>query len=420
MQRQIVIAQIVLFIAWTLGAPALAQQTLRIAAIVNEEVISVFDVSERIKIVLLSSGITDSPEQRQRLAPRVLGTLVDEALQTQAADQFNISVTERDMGTAFREIEGRNGIPEGQLLEYLRQSQVNPRAMEKQVRAMIAWQKLLARRIVPTVEIGQDEINVVIDRIASIQGQTQYRVSEIVLAIEQPRDAPDVLDLAERLIEQIGGGASFAAVAQQFSQSSSAAVGGDLGWIQPGQFEADIDLVLAKAQPGELIGPVRRPDSVQIYHFTDRQTVRAPGSGALEVSLRQMLLPVGENAPEAEIAQAVARAGDAASQARNCGDFARIAVELGTAQADQPARIRMADLSTQLQQAVNGLAPNQTSQPLITPYGVQLIMLCERHDAAGTPDRDRIAEQLARERIDMLARRYIRDLRRAAFIDLRI
>ena len=420
MQRQIVLAQAVLLIAWTLTFPALAQQTLRIAAIVNEEVISVFDVSERIKIVLLSSGITDSPEQRQRLAPRVLRLLVEEALQTQAADQFNISVSERDVDAAFRELESRNGIPEGQLPDFLRQNQVNPRAMEKQVRATIAWQKLLARRIVPTVEIGQEEIDVVVDRIATIQGQTQYRVSEIVLAIEQPRDEPDVLDLAERLVEQIRGGASFAAVAQQFSQSASAAVGGDLGWIQPGQLDAEIDLVLAKAQAGELIGPVRRPGRIQIYHFTDRQTVRAPGGGALEVSLRQILLPVGENASEAEIDRAVATARDAASRAIDCGEFARIAVEIGTPQPDEPTRIRTADLSAQLQQVIDGLAAGQISEPLITPYGVQLIMLCERHDATGQPDRERIAEQLARERIDMLSRRYIRDLRRAAFIDLRI
>ncbi len=414
------VAQAVLMVAWQSVHPSQAQETLRIAAIVNEDVISVHDLSERIKIVLLASGLADSPEQRQQLAPRVLDSLVNETLQIQAAKQSNISVSDRDIDTAFRELEDRNGIPEGQLPAFLREKRIHPSAMEKQVRARLAWQKLLNRQIAPTVNIGQEEIDFVVERIAAVQGVTLYRVSEIVLALERPTDEAQILELAQRLIEQIRGGASFAAVAQQFSQGASAAVGGDLGWVQPGQLNPDVDIALVKSQPGELFGPVTRPHSVRIYQFADRRRADAAGGNELEVSLRQLLLPLSEDAPRSEIDAAIVRVREAAGAVKDCVEFASVAEELGTPQPDAPSRIRVGDLSPELQRAIGVLGVNQASEPLDTPYGVQLVMVCERHDQEGGPDRDGIAEQLFYERIDMLARRKIRDLRRAAFIDVRI
>ena len=90
-----------------------------------------------------------------------------------------------------------------------------------------------------------------------------------------------------------------------------------------------------------------------------------------------------------------------------------------------PARqgpVRIGELEPELRQAVMPLAVNQTSNPLDVPEGIVVVMVCGREDAllAAPPSREQVRRQIEDERRDMLARRYLRDLRRAAFIDVRM
>ena len=64
-------------------APAQAQQIERIAAIVNDEVISTYDVQQRVNLVLSSSGIQPTQDIVQRVQAQVVRTLIDEKLQLQ-------------------------------------------------------------------------------------------------------------------------------------------------------------------------------------------------------------------------------------------------------------------------------------------------------------------------------------------------
>ena len=55
------------------------------------------------------------------------------------------------------------------------------------------------------------------------------------------------------------------------------------------------------------------------------------------------------------------------------------------------------------------------------PSGIHLLMVCDRREPEGaTPEREQIAERLERERVERLARRYLRDLRKEAFVEVRL
>src|SRR5712692_1288993 len=92
----------------------------RIAAVVNDEVISVADVRSRLRMVMLSSNLTDSPETRQRVAAQVLRTIVDEKLQLQEAKRQNIAATDDEVKKAVGQIEKQNNMQSGQLDEVLK------------------------------------------------------------------------------------------------------------------------------------------------------------------------------------------------------------------------------------------------------------------------------------------------------------
>lgn len=59
-------------------APAPAQDVQRIAAVVNEKVISIFDVQQRMRLLISSSGLPNNAETQRRIAPQVLRELIDE------------------------------------------------------------------------------------------------------------------------------------------------------------------------------------------------------------------------------------------------------------------------------------------------------------------------------------------------------
>lgn len=396
-----------------------AQQVQRIAAVVNDEVISIYDLTERIQFVISTSGLPQSSETRQRLAPQVLRRLIDERLQSQEANRLNIQVTKRDLDGAVASIEQSNGIEKGKFADYLRQQNVSMAAAMSQIEASIAWQKLLSRRIVPNIEIGEEEIDTIIARINATKGAEQFRVSEILLTSDNPGDQTQMRELAEKLAEQLRGGAEFSAVARQFSKSATAATGGDIGWVQEGQLETSVIDILKKLQPGQSSDPVESLDGLVIYRLDDKRKSAAPGEEDREISLRQLLVQLDRKISEPDAAVRMQQVGQAIDAAQGCPAFVETARALGVSQPANPTRIRVGDLNESLRKTIEGLAVGEASKPIRSPVGIQVVMVCERSELAGPP-RDDIRDALLRERVDLRARRYLRDLRRAAFIDVRV
>ena len=164
-------------------------------------------------------------------------------------------------------------------LEKMLASQGVPRStLESQIRSTIAWGKLVQRRLRPSIEIGQEEIDQVIQRIQANAGKPEYLAAEIFLAVDAPEREDDVRRLADRLYEQIGQGASFPAVARQFSQSAGAANGGDLGWVQQGQLPEELDSALRQLRPGQATRPIRSITGYHILMLRDERAVAAANS----------------------------------------------------------------------------------------------------------------------------------------------
>src|ERR671916_1850674 len=83
---------------------------IRIAAVVNDEVVSVFDLVSRMQIVMLSSNIPDTPELRERMGRQVLRSLIDERLQLQEAKRQNVTVSDADVEKALLQIAQQNNM----------------------------------------------------------------------------------------------------------------------------------------------------------------------------------------------------------------------------------------------------------------------------------------------------------------------
>jgi len=394
----------------------------RIAAVVNDEVISVGDLTSRLRMVMLSSNLTDSPETRQRVAAQVLRTIVDEKLQMQEAKRQNVTATDEEINKALAQIEKQNNMQAGQLDQVLKSHGIERSALVDQLTASIVWTKLVRRLVSQTNVVSDEEIDYALKRAKETANEPQSRVAEIFLAVDNPQREDEVRRLAERLTEQMKQGARFSAVAQQFSQSATAAVGGDIGWVRPEQLSPELGKAVAQMRPGELSPPIRAGAGYYLVLVLDRRSGRSAGPEDSLVHLVQIVFPLPPQATEQMRRAAIVEAQGARTAAKGCEELLKIGKEKGSAQLSSEGRLRVDQVTPAMRNIVLGLEVGQTSPPIAQKNGVGVIMMCEKAapSAPTVPTRDEIAETLMRQRLETLARRYMRDLRRTAFVDVRV
>jgi peptidyl-prolyl cis-trans isomerase SurA len=391
--------------------------------VVNDEVISVYDLINRMRLAMLSTGLPDTPDNRRRLQPQVLRGLIDERIQSQEASRQNISASESEMQSAIAKIEENNRMPPGGLEQLIRQNGIERSTVMAQIRTSLLWQKTINRKLRNTLQVGEDEVDEQLARLQSARGAPEYLLGELFLGVDSPEQEEDVRQTAIGLVEQLRRGGNFPDMARQFSQSASAATGGDIGWVQAGTLDGDIEKAISQMQPGpgQITDPIRSVAGYYIFAVRQRRVVAASSTDDAKVTLVQLLMPLERNASQADIQSQTALAETVRESVSGCADLGRVAKELGVPPPTDPQQLRVADLAPRIRDIVRPLKVGEASAPMRVDPGLLLLMVCVREDApSNLPSRDDIAENLLRQRLDGLARRYLRDLRRAAFVDVRV
>jgi len=398
--------------------PANAQNVLRIAAVVNDRVISALDVVNRMKFVVWSTGVPNTRENRRRLSAQILKNLIDEELQSQEAGRLNVNVNDRDVDKAMTDVAKRNKMTKTGLANILIGNGVPVSTLRRQLRVQIAWSRAISRRLRREVRVTDDEVDDEIARIKALRNKPRYRVAEIFLSVDDPDQDEQMRQAALRLLKQIQGGADFAAIASAFSQSTSAALGGDIGWIQPGRLSRELDDVLVKLEPKQVSAPIKTLAGYYLLHLRDKRQPEGSQTGNTVVELHQVMLPaIGTADPAAQIALA----GDIQAALTSCADLPKLIKQIGTPESGPLGNLKLNDLSPDFRKAVASLKVGETSAPLVSPSGRTLIlMVCDRIEPKQKPvSRRAIRTGLQRGLGERVARRYLRDLRRSAFVDLR-
>jgi peptidyl-prolyl cis-trans isomerase SurA len=406
-------------IALALAVSAQAQET-RILAVVNSDIITADDVEGRLNLIMRSSGIPDTPQTRQQLGARVIRDLIDEKLKMQEAARYKVSVGQDEVERALANIEARNNMQKGSLDQYLKSAGIPRRSLVDQITASLTWNKVVEGRYAADVSVSDAEVKDEIARIKADFGKPQSHVAEIFLAVDNPTQDAEVKSLADRLVEQIRSGGNFQALAQQFSQSPTAATGGDIGWVTPNQFGPPLDDAIAKMNPKEFSYPIRAPAGYYILFLIERQTPGQSSVDDTEFSLVDVIFPLPASATPAEQQRVMAQAQQVADTARSCGEMAKIASEQAPQLSTKSPSVRAGDLPPDERAIVMGLKVGEPSKPMPRHGGIDVVMVCERNDPPSpVPNTDQVYDQIMRQRLDQMARRYLRDLRRSAYVDIR-
>jgi len=411
------------FVAITLVlSPVLAcAQGMRAVARVNDDAITDFELNQRIVFAVRSAGMQDSPDMHQRLSAQILRQMIDEKLQIQHAKGLGVAVTESEINQRVAEVERGAGMARGQFRQYVQSIGVPYDVAVQQMQAGLAWAKIVRRRVRPQVEVSDAEIDDALSRIRTNVGKTESRVAEIFVPIDKVEQADDAKRSADRVVEQLKRGAPFAALAQQFSQGATAQSGGDLGWILPGSLDPALDAALDKLPLRQASDPIRTPAGFHILFAIDRRQFASARPDDVRLNLVQLTLALPVNASPEETSRATAEAQKAMTATRQCNDLHAQARQLKGATAGDLTGVRAGDLAAnrQMYEEIPRLAPGGTAGPFRVAEGLQIVSLCGKEGTSGLPTRDVISQQILLQKLEAAGRRYMREMRRVATIEIK-
>ncbi|HLT78200.1 MAG TPA: peptidylprolyl isomerase [Ferrovibrio sp.] len=400
------------------GAAAPAQDQQRIVALVNDEVISLRDINQRSRVIMATARLPDTPEVMRAVREQAMRSLIDERLQMQEAKRRGISVSQQELDSAIALIERQFGIPAGRFEDFAQRSGIDPAIFIAQVRAELTWARMVRARLNATVTVTDQEIDEQIAKLRSLAGQTEELISEILVPVDNPDQEEPQRQTAQRIVEQLRAGASFPAMARQFSRGTTATNGGEVGWIQRGTLPEEVEQVIAQMNKGDISDPIRSIGGYQIIALRDRRRIAMPGAGDSRVTLKQILFPLGQAPNPADVQAAIARAQETRARIDSCEAVDAVIEELKTPGSGSLGTLRLDDLPEAFRQPVSQLNVNETTQPVQTPQGIRLFTLCAREES-GSFDRNQVRQSLLMRRAELLAQRYIRELRRDATIEFR-
>ena len=392
---------------------------IKATAIINGEVITQTDVDQRLALLAIANGGEVPAGELDRLRQQVLRNLIDETLQIQAAKTAEIKVDDKDVDRTVTRVAGNVKQTPEQMAEYLKVRGSSIRSIRRQILGEISWRRLQSAKIESGISVGDDEVKAVIERMEASKGTQEYKVGEIFLSATAATSAQTMTN-ASQILEALRKGGSFVGYARQYSEASTAAVGGDLGWVRPEQLPDPIAEAVRNLQPGQISTPIAVPGGVSIVAVQDTRKVLTADPRAAELNLKQVSVNFPAGTSKAQAEPIVARFAAASLNVGGCGGAEKLAADFN-GEVVQSDGVKLKDLPGALQEMMLPMQVGQATRPFGSlEEGVRVLVICGRDEVnPSMPTYETVMAQMNEERVNMRARRYLRDLRRDAIIDFR-
>lgn len=376
-----------------------------IVAIVNDQPISYSDVRERASLLLLTLGAQNpSQQQIQQVTSQALDELIDEKLQLQEAQEYEVEVSETDINNAIADMANQSGMDREGLVNVLLSSGVNPSSLEAQMRAEIAWRRIMGGLYGSRIRISPNQIDEALEQRRAALTKVQYNLDELFLYAPSEEEKSQALQGAQTIMEQLDAGAPFSLAAQRLSSAPTAASGGDMGWVSLDDIDPEVaETVRNMSSPG-VSDPIVVNDGIYLINYKAK---RDPDDLETRVDLvRLAVLDRSEDALR-----------EAASEANSCEAAIEVAADNDNLDATEIEDIRMEDLGQEGQNMINEVEIGQPTQVFALSGRLAVMYVCDRRQSgAALPTREEMEDRLFARELSMISDRSLRNLRREATI----
>ncbi|MCG8491909.1 MAG: peptidylprolyl isomerase [Sneathiellales bacterium] len=402
------------------SAGAMAQEVQKIVAVVNDEVISGYDLVQRISLTILMSGFRDSAQTRQQLVQPTLRRLIEERLRLQEAARFNLTVSDIEMNKAVDRLEKSNNIPSGQIDSILERRRIDMDTLLEQIRASLAWDKVVRRRIVPRVNVTEEEIEAARKKMQANRGKDEYFLSEIFLPVDDQSDEARIRKLMNDIRAQLKKGAPFPRVATQFSQGTTAAKGGEIGWTMLEDLDPEIAQEVAKTRKGQVTSAIRTSEGYYLVAVRNARKILQKTEDNARLELSQIVIPMKPTEKTGSAKSQVRLVNSISKFVDSCSYLPALLSEFGVRGSGKMGRVELKNMPDNVKALVKDLKPGQASAPFLDKDVYRIFVVCGRQEQNVQSDSDEAIRQLIGvKRIEARARRYLQDLQRDATIETR-
>lgn len=405
-------------------APVRGQMDESVAAVVNDDVISNYDLRQRMLLLLVTSGVQATPENIAEVQKEALRSLVDEHLELQEIHHIeekqkdlHLLPTAKELDEEVAQMAQANNVKPEQLLTTLKAAGVAPQTLKDQLTTQMAWRHYMGGRFGSAIHIGDEQIAAAEARNRAAAKKSQYLVSEIFIDASRVGGMQQAQDGANQLSTQIKQGAPFQAVARQFSARATAANGGDEGWLTAGEVQPPaLEPILEAMRPGQLSAPIPVPDGVYLVLLRDKRA----GANETLINLKQAAVRLPADATPDQVTAAQAKLETLKAEFTSCNELETKASKIDGVVAGDLGETDISELSPTFKSVVDTLKVGQIGGPVRTNAGLHLVALCDRR-ASGVklPSHDELENRLYGEQLSSVARRFLRDLRNSATIESR-
>ncbi len=396
---------------------------MRIVAVVNGDVISNADVDNRTRLFALSTGLPMTQDVLDRLKQQITRQLIDEKLRMQEVQRRHIVISDKSIADAIHDIETRNGLPAGALRQKLNAGGAGYRTLIDQIRTQLGWTQVLREQLGDQIKVTDAEVAEQQRLLAQLVGKPEYRVGEIFIPVNDPAATADAQRFAETVITELRSGAPFPVVAAQFSQNQTALAGGELGWVQPNQLDPEVARLITEMPVGAISNPVRVAGGFSIVTLQGKREIG--NDVGTVVSLRQVFLPfsspLNPQAPTDQQKQALDKARGISASVHSCDQMEQVAKANNSPRPADPGDVRLETVNPPaFRQMLTTLPFDHASQPIVTNDGIAVIIVCSREQKnLAQQSKQEVQAQILNERVELLSRQLLANLRRHATIDVR-
>lgn len=383
---------------------------------VNDDLITSYDVRQRMLFLIFTSQIQPTAENIPAIQQQALRALIDQQLQAQELERYDVQISDDMVNSDINDMASQSGGSAQQMLQAMTAFGIDPESFREKVRVDIGWGMLVGGRYRERARVGSDQIDAVIERIEEAASRPQWLLGEIYIDAATVGGMEVAMNGARQLVAQILQGAPFTGVARQFSSAPTAQAGGDAGWVIEGESPAPVQAALDQMNPGQLSNPIAVDGGVYIILVRDERT----GAVSTMASLRQAGIRLAPGASEAEVATATATLNTLRASGLTCDNIVERANQTPGVVGSELGEANVADLAGPFQTVARDAPEGSVSEPLRSEQGLHLVAMCGRRTASDQiPSRDDVQRELGNQQLNMLARRYIRDLRNSATIEYR-
>jgi len=409
------------------GAPERTSLVDRILAVVNSEVITQFDLSERVTRALreLRSRSIPPPDENE-FRRQVLDRMIIERTQLQLARETGLQIDDLQLDATIARIAESNNMPLMEFRRTLERDGIPFDKFREEVRTEIILARLREREVDNKISVAESEIdNFIADHKEAKDQSVEFNLSHILIRLPEqarPEQITQQRERADEAVKRIKAGADFAQVVATFSDATDALQGGNLGWRTADRLPELFAGVVAGLRPGEISEVLRSPAGFHILRLNERRGAGAPYM-VEQNHVRHILVRTSETVSQDEARRKLLALRERIVNGSNFSELARLNSDDSSAgRGGDLGWVYPGDTVPDFERAVKDLKPMQLSQPVKTQFGWHLIQVLERRTTDASSERKRLeARKALRERkSDEAFQEWLRQLRDRAWVEYRL